>query len=144
VAQDEEENENAGDIGLIANTGGRPRKYDSPEEFDEMVDNYYRHCRATGEPITWTGLALYLGFSSRQSIDEYKKYDGFSDSVKRAKSLVEYGYEKLLHRGSNAAAPIFALKNFGWRDNLTLVGDDEADPISVSIIAKDASKPVDA
>lgn len=114
MAEDNETSE-IGDIGLI-NLGGRPRKYDSPEEFDAMVDNYYQHCRSTGEPITWTGLALYLGFSSRQAIDEYQKYDGFYDSVKRAKSLVEYGYERLLHAGKNAAAPIFALKNFGWTD----------------------------
>ena len=129
--------EQDGDIGLI-NYGGRPRKYDSPEEFDIKVDEYYRHCRATGEPITWTGLALYLGFSSRQSIDEYLNYDGFSDSVKRAKTLVEYGYEKLLHRGSNAAAPIFALKNFGWNDKQEGdTDDDEAPSLNIQFSVKE-------
>lgn len=98
-----------------ANPVGRPRIYDTPQEFDDKVDQYYQHCKATEEPITWTGLALYLGFSSRQSIDEYMKYDGFSDSVKRAKTLVEYAYEKKLH-GTAAAGAIFALKNMQWSD----------------------------
>ena len=98
---------------------GRPRLYSSPEQFDEKVNEYYQHCKAEDEPITWTGLALYLGFSSRQSIDEYQHYEGFSDSVKRAKALVEWSYEKRL-AGPNAAGPIFALKNMGWSDRQEL------------------------
>lgn len=94
---------------------GRPRKYETPEEFDAKVDEYYHHCKREEEPVTWTGLALYLGFSSRQSIDTYQEYEGFYDSVKRAKTLVEYSYEKRLCE-TGAAGPIFALKNFGWRD----------------------------
>lgn len=94
---------------------GRPRLYKSHEEFDAKVDAFYHHCKESDEPVTWTGLALFLGFSSRQSIDEYLKYDGFSDSVKRAKTLVEYAYEKKLH-GTTAAGAIFALKNMQWSD----------------------------
>lgn len=94
---------------------GRPRKYTEPSEFDAKVDQYYQHCKAEDEPVTWTGLALYLGFSSRQSIDEYQYYEGFSDSIKRAKTLVEYAYEKRLH-GANPTGAIFALKNMQWSD----------------------------
>lgn len=94
---------------------GRPRLYASPDEFDAKVDEYFQRCKEEGEPITWTGLALFLGFSSRQSIDEYAKYDGFSDSVKRAKLLVEYAYE-IRVMGNNATGPIFVLKNMGWSD----------------------------
>ena len=94
---------------------GRPRLYDTPEQFDAKVEQYKIYCDTKPEPVTWTGLALYLGFSSRQSIDEYLNYDGFSDSVKRAKSLVEYSYELKLH-GASPTGSIFALKNFGWSD----------------------------
>jgi len=94
---------------------GRPRLYQTPEEFDAKVDAYYQYCQDREEPITWTGLARFLGFSSRQSIDEYLNYEGFSDSVKRAKLLVEWSYECRLF-GPNAAGPIFALKNMGWTD----------------------------
>jgi len=98
---------------------GRPRKYKSPEEFDAKVEEYAAYCKEQDEPVTWTGLALFLGFCSRQSIDEYLQYDGFSDSVKRAKAFVEWNYEKRLH-GNSPTGAIFALKNYGWSDKSEL------------------------
>ena len=100
----------------MANPVGRPRKYETPEDFDRKVEEYYAYCKQEKEPVTWTGLALYLGFSSRQSIDEYLHYEGFSDSVKRAKALVEWHYEMRLVTSSTPTGAIFALKNFGWSD----------------------------
>lgn len=100
------------------NLGGRPRAIPSPEEFDARVDAYVADCRSKGEPILLTGMILAIGLNSRASLDEYQNYDGFSNSVKRAKVIVETEYEKRLVNGTNGAAgPIFALKNFGWRDN---------------------------
>ena len=99
------------------NKGGRPRKYSSPEDFDAKVDEFLAVCVANEEPITWTGLALHLGFSSRSEIDNYLEYDGFSHSVKRAKMIVENAYEKRL-QGSNPTGAIFALKNMNWRDKI--------------------------
>jgi hypothetical protein len=96
---------------------GRPRKYQSPDEFDTKVDEYLASCVANEEPITWTGLALHLGFCSRSEIDNYLEYDGFSHSVKRAKMIVENAYEKRL-QGSNPTGAIFALKNMNWRDKI--------------------------
>lgn len=94
---------------------GRPRHYETPEDFDKKVEEYAAYCKAENEPATWTGLALFLGFSSRQGIDEYQKYEGFSDSVKRAKAFVEMEYEKRLC-GTSPTGAIFALKNYGWSD----------------------------
>lgn len=117
------------------NPVGRPRIYSSPEDFDAKVDEYYHSCKEGNEPITWTGLALYLGFSSRQSIDEYLKYPGFSDSVKRAKLLIEWAYEKRV-MGTNAAGPIFVLKNMGWSDKQEIdhrSGDGSMTPKGASL-----------
>jgi hypothetical protein len=99
----------------MSNPVGRPRLFATPEEFDEKVAEYLVHCKEESEPVTWTGLALFLGFACRASIDEYLKYDGFSYSVKRAKALVEHQYERRLF-SSNPTGAIFALKNFGWID----------------------------
>lgn len=96
------------------NPPGRPRKFDSPEQFDAAVDSYVSS--RDGGRLTWTGLALHLGFCSRVSIDEYLKYEGFSYSVKRAKLLVENSYEESLGGDGSPAGSIFALKNFGWSD----------------------------
>lgn len=94
---------------------GRPRHYNSPEEFDAKVDEYMQHCKDNKEPVTWTGMALYMGFAGRICIDEYAKYDGYSYSVRRAKSLVEWNYEMRLS-GNSPTGSIFALKNMGWHD----------------------------
>lgn len=68
------------------------------------------------EPATITGLALFLGFCNKSSLYDYaKKSDEFSLPIKRALSMVEHGYELNIN-GKNAAGPIFALKNFGWKD----------------------------
>lgn len=101
------------------NKGGRPRKIATPELFDEMVDRYVAECVADEQPITWTGMALALGFTSREAIDEYANYSGFSDSVKRAKLLVARAYENRLH-GNSPTGAIFALKNMGWSDRQEL------------------------
>lgn len=97
---------------------GRPRAVQSPEQFDALVDSYIQMCRDANEPVLLTGLILSLGLTSKEGFYEYQNYDGFSDSVKRARLLVEMEYEKRLNAGANAAAPIFALKNFGWRDKV--------------------------
>lgn len=94
---------------------GRPRMFDSPEAFEQKVYEYQEHCEETREPVTWTGLALFMGFSSRQSINEYKNYDGFSDAVKKAQTFVEWHYEMRLC-GDKPTGAIFALKNMGWSD----------------------------
>jgi len=98
---------------------GRPRTIESPEQFDALVDEYIALCKEEKRPVTWTGMALHLGFSSRQSIDEYQNYEGYSYSVKRAKSLVELAYEERLH-GNSPTGAIFALKNMQWSDKQEL------------------------
>ena len=99
---------------------GRPRVIDSPETFDALVDNYINMCKQAGEPILLTGMILSLGLTSKEGFYQYQEYPEFSDSVKRARMLIELEYEKRLNNGSNAAAPIFALKNFGWADKQEL------------------------
>jgi len=102
----------------MSNPIGRPRKIDSPETFDALVDTYILVCQDPDnpKPITLTGMVLALGLTSKDSLYEYGTYPEFSESVKRARLLIEHEYEHRLVAGTNAAAPIFALKNFGWKD----------------------------
>ena len=66
-----------------------------------------------------TGLALYLGFESRQSVYDYEKRSEYSYTIKRARLMVEAAYEQaLLSKYSTGA--IFALKNFGWSDKMEI------------------------
>lgn len=105
---------------------GRPRAIESPDEFDRLVDEFRDQCAENDEPLTLTGMILHLGLSSRQSLDEYSSYEGFSDSVKRAKLYVEMEYEKRLATNSPTGS-IFALKNFGWTDRQTIEHDGKID-----------------
>ena len=123
----------------MTNPVGRPRKISSPEEFDRLVDLYIATCQNIDKPvpITLTGMILALGLTSKDSLYEYGTYPEFSESVKRARLLIEQEYENRLIVGTNAAAPIFALKNFGWRDKaeVELSGNPE-NPLVTEIIVK--------
>ena len=91
------------------NLGGRPRLYNDVEEFDLRVDEYYIFCREHPlEPMTITGLSLFMGFCSVQTLYNYSTYEGFLQSVARARTLISYGYEKKLH-GPHSAGAKFAL-----------------------------------
>lgn len=92
-------------------TLGRPPKWSDPEAFEKAVDEYF----ANEPQPTWTGLALHLGYESRQSLWEASKKDGFSLPVKKALTRIENQYERGLF-GKNPAGSIFALKNFQWKD----------------------------
>lgn len=94
----------------------RPRIIKSPKQFDELAEAYFAECDSKEKPYTVTGLALGLGLSSRAALDEYEKREGFFNSVKRAKMRVENSYEESLRGKCHPSGPIFALKNFGWRD----------------------------
>ena len=105
--------------------GGRPPKFESVEELENLTEQYFsslvEYNKETGEIYnkcpTITGLTLHLGFCSKTSLYEYEKKPEFMNSIKRARLMVEQGYEEaLLTKGSTGA--IFALKNFGWKDKV--------------------------
>ena len=88
---------------------GAPPKFTSKEEMQEKIDNYFKDCDGEpfivdGEPLrdkygniimvgshppTITGLALALGFHSRQTLLNYQGKKEFMDTVTRAKMRVE-------------------------------------------------------
>lgn len=86
------------------------------DEFGEpiMVRKWIRQ----PEIITITGLALYLGFTSRQGFrDSAKRGEKFSAVLTRGQMLVEMDYEqRLAIREKNQGAQ-FALMNMGWAAN---------------------------
>lgn len=100
--------------------GGRPRHYDTQEELQAAVDGYFTHITTTKEPATVTGLALYIGFESRQSIYDYEEDGQFSYIIKNARLRVECEYEKRLSTAQSPTGAIFALKNMGWKDKSEL------------------------
>lgn len=109
-----------------------PKRNDDGEPYTERI--WIRH----PEPATITGLAIYLGFESRQSIYDYEKNGEFSYTIKRARLNVENSYEKQL-LGKASTGAIFALKNFGWTDKQEIDHTTKGQ----SINGKDLSKLTD-
>lgn len=116
---------------------GMTPKYTSVEEIESKIEQYFEDCKGYpltdekgkqifnkfGSPIfidvhppTVTGLALALGFTSRQALLNYQAKPAFVDTITRAKARVEqYAEERLFDRdGSNGAQ--FSLRNNfkGW------------------------------
>jgi hypothetical protein len=104
---------------------GRPLKFESVEVLEKACKAYFDSCiyetpdsakkRETPKPFTITGLALALD-TSRQTLMNYEVREDFFDTIKRAKLRVEnYAEERLF--SDKPTGPIFALKNFGWKDS---------------------------
>ena len=117
---------------------GRPWIYKTPEELEEKIEAYFTECEGEivytrdgemlldkyGQPVvrgahppTVTGLALALGFTSRQALLDYQAKKEFVDTVTRAKSRIEaYAEERLFDRDGQRGAEFSLKYNFRWVD----------------------------
>lgn len=113
----------------------RPLKFQSVEELQSAIDAYFAGLvDADGKqirPVTITGLALALD-TTRQTLMDYQGREEFTDAIVRAKLRCECYAEEQLFVGRNPHGAQFALKNFGWKDqmqvdtrDLSLLSDDE-------------------
>lgn len=91
---------------------GRPLKYETPEELQILIDEYFESTPM--ERWTITGLAIALD-TDRSILCNYEQRDEFSNTIKRAKRKIEHAYEMhgMEHR---SAFDIFRMKNMGWQD----------------------------
>lgn len=113
--------------------------YKTKEEIQEKIDAYFKECegkvltdtegntvydkygypvRVDVKPLTITGLALALGFTSRQALLNYQAKEEFVDTILRAKAKVEcYAEERLFDKDGANGAKFSLANNFeGWRE----------------------------
>lgn len=125
--------------------GGRPPYYNSVEEMQEKIDAYFKECdgkvlldedgnpirnkygkviRDDRKPYTITGLALALGFTTRQALLNYEGKEEFVDTVRRAKARVErYAEERLYDKDGSNGAKFSLANNFkGWSEKQQIEG----------------------
>lgn len=119
---------------------GAPPRYKNVSEIEGLIDNYFKECEGEpflnedGQPLTTekgaviykkspkpptvTGLALALGFNSRQSLLNYQDKPDFMDTITRAKSRVEeYAEERLFDKDGANGAKFSLANNFrGWSE----------------------------
>jgi len=91
------------------------------------------------EPPTLSGLALHLGFNSRQEFERYEQTGEFAALIKRGRLRIEAEYEKKLHMQSPSGA-IFALKNLGWNERDNPLDNLPPPPLQIQIV--DSGVPV--
>ncbi|WP_243299132.1 DNA-packaging protein [Bacillus litorisediminis] len=115
----------------------RPLKFESVEELQERIQNYFDYCDNNKEvaitkdgdlvevpnpkPYTISGLAYYLGTTRRTLLDYEARGDEFSHTIRAAKAKIEMFVEESLWKPKIASGVIFNLKNnFGWIDKSEL------------------------
>jgi hypothetical protein len=98
-------------------TAGRPLKFETKEQLDDMIQNYFDICKDEQRPPTITGLALHLD-TTRETLREYKARPEFVDSIHYALSYCENWLEEnALMNKTNAPFTVFNLKNnYNWKD----------------------------
>jgi len=136
----------------MSNPVGRPVKYNTVEELQKIVDEYFDWCDnrvvqgydnktneqfayASPAPYTMSGLARRLGLS-RQGLIEYSNKDEFSDAIKAARDRIHEDVEtRLMERTATGA--IFNLKNnFGWKDETKQEINVNGEPMNIIIDTK--------
>jgi len=82
-----------------------------------VIDDYFATCENENRIATITGLALHLGFASRQTLINYQRKPQFDYTIARAKLRVEAITEQQLYTRDGAQGAEFTLsRNFQWLD----------------------------
>lgn len=105
---------------LGVTTNGQPPIYKNAKDIEDKINQYFESLLNEDKDTyeirpTITGIALYMGFASRQSLYDYAKKEEYSYIISRAKLVVEMSYEEMLLSKASSGA-IFALKNMDWKD----------------------------
>lgn len=117
---------------------GRPLTFNTVEELQKKIEEYFESCKGevlkdkegntvfdkygfpilvNQKPLTVTGLALFLGFNSRQTLLNYQDKEEFMDTIMRAKTKVEeYVETRLFDKDGCNGAKFNLSNNFGWRE----------------------------
>lgn len=143
----------------MENKMGRPPMYGTAEEMQKAIDKYFEQCEGMerrdedgnvftdkyGDPIkfgrkplTVTGLALALGFNSRQALLNYQAKPEFNDTIARAKARVEqYAEERLFDKDGANGAKFSLANNFeGWKEKQQIEADVSS-AVSINIELSD-------
>ena len=106
------------DLALTARKIGRPMKFQSPEELQSKVNDYFAECDKNKKNKTLSGLAVYLE-TTTETLRRYEHNDRkeeFCWIVKKAKTVIEHDLvRRMLEDRGNVIKYMFLLKcNHGY------------------------------
>lgn len=94
-------------------------KYKTPEELVSVVKEYFDYCDKNRKPYTISGLALYLGLTTKRLRDYEKDFPGteYAEIIERAKQTIEtYTAEATFDNKRFQGAKFNLQNNFGWAE----------------------------
>lgn len=130
-------------------------KFKTPEEMQEAIDAYFKECEGhpllddegqpftdkygnpfivDRKPLTVTGLAIALGFTSRQALLNYQGRPRFQKIVEAAKLRIENYAEMRLYDKEGANGAKFNLQNNFKLWDADKAGQDDKKAPAVNII----------
>lgn len=108
----------------VSGIGGAPNRY-TETELREAVERYFGETEQDGKMPSVGGLALYLGFTSRQALQRYIEDSSAKKSPKRklvdiitrARTRIEEANVQALYDRDKTRGAQFVLQNgFGYSD----------------------------
>jgi len=96
-------------------------KYASAKALEHAVNLYFDKKLADEKPLTIAGLALSLGFTTKEALRRYEeKGEDFADVIDTARTRIEeWKNELLIEGGRNVNGIVFDLKNHhGYSDRI--------------------------
>lgn len=92
--------------------------YETAEDLMKKVEEYFD--KTPVQDQTRAGLCVFLGITRSTFHNWYKgvtRGDDFRDVCEWANTRLENKYELDLNHKNNPTGPIFALKQYGWKDS---------------------------
>ena len=104
-----------GHLWSLGNKGGRPSVYETHEEIHDKIGEYLKWEETTSKgKYTLSGLALFMGFATRKSLDDQAGRDAkFLYVINRYKLFLTHYHEQRLTWVGSYQGSSFWLKNFG-------------------------------
>lgn len=97
-------------------TRGIKKKYETVEEFEGKINEYFETRELEEKPLTMTSLAVYLGMC-RETFWRYSQLEGYKEVYDFAKTRCEAFNEEMLYFKNSVTGSIFNLKcNYGWKE----------------------------
>lgn len=134
--------------------GGRPKALTDPEKVQQIIDDYFAECDNTlivkqhphskgitrvksPTPYTMAGLARALGIS-RETLNQYKKEEPFSDIIMRARDRVHESNVSLALLGCHDSriAALNLASNFGYQTKEQVDQNIKAD-LTIKVVKYD-------
>lgn len=134
---------------------GQPRKWDTPEELEAIMNEYFDWCddytenesvyqngNYVGErevkrpkPYTVAGLCLWLDID-RLTLINYTKDNKFFNTIRRGKLRIEQQLEEKLLTGFSSGVAFNLKNNFGYKDKTEVDNTIKGGLNLISVLAK--------